>query len=153
MLPEGFADPFNLACEHGQILRWLGLQEVDQLPWFGVTDPDALCPWCWQRSSGPREFSFKPRDHEILFGTIPFGSRVGQQLLRQARSWIEATQSHEKHQLGLSRFFLNSLRPTWIMCLFADTVALLRAKAMILEPKHTDLLEPLRPTQMHLGRL
>jgi hypothetical protein len=98
--------------------------EVEQLHWFGVTDPDPLCSWCWQRSSCPREFAFRPRDHEILYGIIPISSIVGQQLFRQARSWIEATQSYEKNQLGLSQFFLNSLRLTWIVCLLADTVAL-----------------------------
>lgn len=150
ILPDEFDDPLTLSCEQGQVLHWLGLHEVEQLHWFGVTDPNPLCNWCWQRSSCPREFSFKPRDHEILYGTIPFGSRVGQQLLRQARSWIEATQSYEKNQLGLSQFFLNSLRLTWIVCLLADTVALLRAKAMITEPKSSDLLEQIRPEQMHL---
>ncbi len=150
VLPDAFDDPFNLTCEQGQILRWLGFNEKEQLHWFGVSDPHPLCPWCWQQSSCPKEFSFSPRDHEILFGTIPFGSCVGQQLLRQARSWIEATQSYEKNQLGLSQFFLNSLRLTWIVCLLADTVALLRAKAMILEPQKTDPLEALRPRQMPL---
>jgi hypothetical protein len=150
VLPEAFDNPFSLTCDQGQVLCWLGLQEVDQLHWFGVADPNPLCNWCWQRSACPREFSFKPQDHEILFGTVPFGSRVGQQLPRQARSWIEATQSYEKNQLGLSQFFLNSLRLTWILCLLADTVALLRAKAMILEPQGTDLLEPIRPKQLPL---
>jgi hypothetical protein len=149
ILPDAFDDPFNLTCEQGQVLRWLGLHEVDQLHWFAVTDQNPLCNWCWQRSSCPQEFSFKPRDHEILYGTYPFGSRVGQQLLRQARSWIEATQSYEKNQLGLNQFFLNSLRLTWIVCLLADTIALLRAKAMIMDPKNSDLLEPMRPEQMH----
>lgn len=150
-LPEAFDDPFHLTCEQGQTLRWLGLHEAEQLHWFGVNDPNPLCHWCWQRSSCPQEFSFKPRDHEILLGTIPFGSRVGQQLLRQARSWIEATQSYEKNQLGLSQFFLNSLRLTWTVCLLADTVGLLRAQAMMLEPHQADFLEPLRPQQMPLG--
>lgn len=153
ILPDEFDDPFTLSCEHGQVLRWLGLHEVDQLHWFGVTDPNPLCSWCWQRSTCPREFSFKPGRHEILYGTIPFSSRVGQQLLRQARSWIEATQSYEKNQLGLSQFFLNSLRLTWIICLLADTVALLRASAMITEPENPDLLDQIKPKQMHLDLL
>jgi hypothetical protein len=152
-LPDAFDDPFHLTCDQGQVLRWLGFHEVEQWHWYGVADENPLCHWCWQRSSCPREFSFKPRDHEILFGTIPFGSRVGQQLLRQARSWIEATQSYEKNQLGLSQFFLNSLRLTWIVCLLADTIALLRATAMILEPQKSDLLEQIRPKQMSLDLL
>jgi len=149
-LPDAFDDPFNLTCDQGQVLRWFGFHEAEPLHWYGVDDENPLCDWCWQRSSCPREFSFKPRDHEILFGTIPFGSRVGQQWLRQARSWIEATQSYEKNQLGLSQFFLNSLRLTWIVCLLADTIALLRATAMILEPRNTDLLEQIRPKQMSM---
>jgi hypothetical protein len=149
-LPDEFDDPFTLSCEQGQVLRWLGVEAADQLHWYGVTDSDPLCTWCWQRSTCPREFSFAPGKHEILHGTIPFGSRVGQQLLRQARSWIEATQSYEKNQLGVSRFFLNSLRLTWQVCLWADTVALLRASALIAQPKRCDLLHEIRPQQMHL---
>jgi hypothetical protein len=149
ILPDEFDDPLTLSCEHGQALRWLGLHEADQLHWFGVTDLHPLCAWCWQQNTCPREFAFPPGRHEILYGTIPFSSRAGQQLLRQARSWIEATQSYEKNQLGLSQFFLNSLRLTWIACLLADTVALLRATAMILEPKNSDPLQQMLPRQMH----
>ena len=150
VLPEAFENAHTLTCEQGQVLQWLGLHEGEQLHWFGVTDPNPLCPWCWQQSSCPREFSFPPSAHEILFGTIPLSSRVAQQLLRQARSWIEATQSYEKNQLGLSQLFLNSLRLTWIHCLLADTVALLRARAIIAAPKSFDLLQEIRPQQMHL---
>jgi hypothetical protein len=150
VLPDEFDDPFTLSCEHGQVLRWLGLHEVDQLHWFGVTDPNPICNWCWQRSSCPQQFSFRPRDHEILYGTIPFSSRVGQHLLRKARAWIEATQSYEKNQLGLSQIFLNSLRLTWTVCLLADTVALLRARAMITESKSPALLQQMMPQQMQL---
>ena len=152
-LPDAFDDPLTLSCEHGQVLHWLGLHEVEQLHWFGVSDPNPLCNWCWQRSSCPQEFSFRPRDHEILYGTIPFSSRVGQRLLRQARSWIEATQSYEKNQLGLSQIFLNSLRLTWTICLLADTVALLRARATIIEPKTPEPLQQLTPQQLHLDLL
>jgi hypothetical protein len=150
VLPEEFDDVRTLSCEQGQVLRWLGLREAEQLHWFGVVDPEPLCRHCWQASSCPREFSFPPAKHEILFGTIPLSSRVGQQLLRQARSWIEATQSYDKNQLGLSQFFLNSLRLTWIVCLLADTVALLRAKVLLAEPSLQDPLHDLRPRQMLL---
>lgn len=152
VLPKEFENTLTMICEQGQVLRWLGLNEVEQLHWFGVTDLNPLCPWCWQRSSCPREFSFRPHDHEILYGTIPLSSSVAQRLLRQARSWIEATQSYEKNQLGLNQFFLNSLRLTWIVCLLADTVALLRATAMVTQPKDADLLEWLRPEQMHFDQ-
>jgi hypothetical protein len=150
VLPDEFENAYTLTCEQGQVLHWLGLHEGEQLHWFGVTDPNPLCPWCWQQSSCPREFSFPPSAHEILFGTIPLSSRVGQQLLRQARCWIEATQSYEKNQLGLSQLFLNSLRLTWIISLLADTVALLRVRAILTEPKSFDLLQEIRPQQMHL---
>lgn len=148
-LPDEFDDPFTMSCEQGQTLRWLGLNEVEQLHWFGVTDADPLCGQCWQNSSCPREFSFRPQDHEILYGTIPISSIVGKQLLDQARSWIEATQSYEKNQLGLSQFFLNSLRLAWIVCLLADTVALLRIRALMTEPENPDLMLQLLPQQMH----
>ena len=150
LLPEAFDDSSTMTCDHGQARRWLGLNEVEQLHWFGVTDADPLCTWCWQRSSCPRHFSFAPREHEILYGTSPVSSRVGQQLLRQARSWIEATQSYEKNQLGLSQVFLNSLRLTWIFCLLADTVALLRAQAFLTQPRRAPLLHQLLPRQMQM---
>lgn len=145
VLPEEFEDVSTMTCEQGQVLRWLGLQELDQLHWFGVTDAEPLCNWCWQKSSCPRQFSFAPSAHEILYGTIPLSSRVAERLLRQARSWVEAAQSYEKNQLGLSQIFLNSLRLTWVVCLLADTVALLRASAFTREPKSVALLRELGP--------
>jgi len=149
VLPEEFDNASVMTCLQGQTLHWLGLHEREQLHWFGVTDPNPLCSWCWESSCCPREFCFKPGDHEILYGTIPISSRVGQQLLGQARSWIEATQSYEKNQLGLSQIFLNSLRLTWIVCLLADTVALLRVRAILSEPHTPELLEKLLPKQLH----
>lgn len=150
VLPKEFEDVNTRTCEQGQVLRWLGLQELDQLHWFGVTDADPLCTWCWQKSSCPQQFSFAPSAHEILYGTVPLSSRVAKQLLRQARSWVEAAQSYEKNQLGLSQIFLNSLRLTWVVCLLADTVALLRASAFTREPTSVALLSELAPTQMQM---
>ena len=150
VLPDEFDDPFTISCHQGQVLQWLGLQEVEQLHWFGVIDPNPLCSVCWEGSTCPRQFSFKPARHEILYGTIPHSSRVGQQLLQQARAWIEATQSYEKNQLGLSQMFLNSLRLTWVVCLLADTVALLRAHALLAEPVRSGLIENLIPRQLSL---
>jgi hypothetical protein len=109
------------------------------------------CVTC--QSSCPQQFSFAPSAHEILYGTIPLSSRVSEQLLRQARSWVEAAQSYEKNQLGLSQIFLNSLRLTWVVCLLSDTVALLRASALTREPKSVALLRELAPTQMQLDLL
>ena len=150
VLPDEFDDPFTLSCKQGQVLQWLGLHEAEQLHWFGVTEPDPLCSVCWERSRCPREFSFPPARHEVLYGTIPHSSRVGQQLLQQARSWIEASQSYEKNQLGLTQIFFNSLRLTWVMCLLADTVALLRAKAITSEPTPPKVLAELMPRQLQL---
>ena len=149
VLPDEFDDPYTITCGQGQILQWLGLHEAEQLHWFGVTDPAPLCNFCWQQSVCPREFSFKPAAHEILFGTIPHSSRVAQRLPRQARSWIEASQSYEKNQLGLSQIFLNSLRLTWAMCLLADTVALLRAAAQTLRPRTPNPMRDLLPRQLN----
>lgn len=149
-LPEEFDPGPVMTCEQGQRLEWLGLHEVEQRHWFGVIDPNPLCARCWQQSSCPREFSFAPGEHEILYGTIPLSSRVAQRLLWQARSWIEATQSYEKNQLGLSQMFLNSLRLTWIMGLLADTVALLRAHALLTHPPARPLLQEITPRQMSL---
>lgn len=150
VLPAPFEAVDLLRCPQGQVLHWLGLEPRDQLHWYGVTDPEPLCRWCWQQSVCAREFSFPPSAHEIVLGTIPVGSRVGQRLLRQARSWIEAAQSYEKNQLGLSQLFLNSLRLTWVMGLLADTVTLLRALAITTEPKSTPLLQEMLPRQMPL---
>lgn len=150
VLPAPFESVSVMTCPQGQVLHWLGLDEGEQQHWFGVTDPQPLCTWCWESRGCPREFGFQPSEHEILYGTIPVGSRVGQRLLGQARSWIEATQSYEKNQLGLSQLFLNSLRLTWIVCLLADTVALLRLRALLSEPHAPGLLEKLLPKQLHL---
>jgi hypothetical protein len=146
-LPAEFDPGPVMKCAQGQRLEWLGLHETEQWHWFGVTEANPLCTCCWQQHSCPREFSFRPWEHEILYGTIPLSSRVAQQLLWQARSWIEATQSYEKHQLGLSQMFLNSLRLTWIMSLLADTVALLRARALLTRPQTRPLLHEIIPQQ------
>jgi hypothetical protein len=151
VLPDEFDDPLTITCEQGQVLRWLGLDEAQQLHWYGVLDPDPLCAMCWQQGNCPREFCFEPRRHEILHGTIPHSSSVGQQLLKQARSWIEASQSYEKNQLGLNQIFFNSLRLTWVMCLLVDTVALLRASALISEPTKPNLVADLMPKQLVLS--
>jgi hypothetical protein len=152
-LPEEFDDALTMTCQQGQVLRWLGLHEREQLHWFGVVDPSPLCTCCWEQNSCPRQFSFRPGDHEILYGTIPLSSRVAQQLLRQTRSWIEATQSYDKNQLGLSQLFLNSLRLTWTVCLMADTVTLLRIHALLAHPEPPELLREMLPQQMHFDLL
>lgn len=151
-LPEAVRPALLMRCRQGQKLQWLGLREDEQLHWFGVADePDPLCRWCWEQSHCPREFSFAPTDHEIALGTVPLNTRLGQKLLRQSRQWIEATQSYEKNQLGLSSMFLNSLRLTAIVGLLADTVSLLRAHALLREESNPHPLQELLPNQMNLN--
>lgn len=150
-LPKQIEPALRLQCIEGQTLQWLGLRENEQLHWFGVPpEPVPLCPWCWRQSSCPREFSFAPTDHEIVLGTIPLSSTVARRLLKQSRSWTEAAQSYEKNQLGLSSMFLNSLRLTWIICLMADAVNLLRAHALLNCRVEYNPLQNLLPNQLPL---
>lgn len=141
----------GMCCSQGQKLQWLGLRQDEQLHWFGVApQSEPLCCWCWEQSHCPREFSFAPSDHEIVLGTVPLSTPVAKRLLRQSRPWIEAAQSYEKNQLGLSSMFLNSLRFTWQVGLLADTASLLRAHALMHEAIEADLLQGLRPNQLQL---
>jgi hypothetical protein len=150
-LPKSIELGVMLACTQGQKLEWLGLHEVEQLHWFGVRDDQPLCLWCPEQTRCEREFCFSPQEHEIVFGTIPLKSRVGQRLLGQVRSWIEAAQSYEKNQLGLNQIFLNSLRLCWTMSLLADTVCLLRARAFLGQPLIRTPLFRLLPRQIPLA--
>lgn len=147
-VPEKVRPALLLRCRQGQKLEWLGLRENEQRHWF---EPEPLCMRCWEQSVCPREFSFTPDDHEIALGTIPVNTPLARKLLRQSRTWIEASQSYEKNQLGLSRMFLNSLRLTAIVCLLADTVSLLRASALLGDQTGQNLLEDLMPNQLNLG--
>jgi hypothetical protein len=138
------------ACSQGQPLSWLELDGREQVHWFGVTDPQPLCPWCWQQSTCSRQFSYPARQHEILLGRIPLTSQTGQLLVNQVRCWIEPAQSFEKNQLGLSKMFFNSLRFTWTMSLLADAAVLLRAHALLQEIPQPHLLRELLPDQLPL---
>lgn len=150
-LPEVFDSPTKMTCEQGQRLEWLGLEERDQLHWFGVTDPQPLCWRCWEQSTCPKQFAHAPKEHEIFYGALPSNSRVARRLLYQCRPWIEASQAYDKHQLGLSDYFLNSLPFCWQACLLTDTVALLRARALLdLPEKIEHPLKELIPTQFQL---
>jgi len=137
-------------CPQGQPLSWLGLEARDQLHWFGVSASDPLCTWCWDQSGCARQFSFEPTIHEILFGRIPLASGVARRLLEKVRPWIEPAQSYEKNQLGLSRFFLNSLRLTWTACLLADAIVLLRARALTTPTPSRLPCYELTPSQLSL---
>jgi hypothetical protein len=150
-LPKKLEPAVMLRCVQGQRLQWLGLHEAEQLHWFGVPDEeDTLCPRCWENQSCPRQFSFEPAEHEIVLGTIPVNTQLAEKLLRQSRSWIEATQSYEKNQLGLEKMFINSLRLAWIVGLLADTVSLLRAHVYLHQPPYHPLLDELVPSQLGL---
>lgn len=141
-----------LRCAQGQRLQWLGLHEREQLHWFGVpSDEESLCARCWDRQHCPREFCFAPAEHEIVLGTIPVNTPLAEKLLRQSRTWIEATQSYEKNQLGLAGMFMNSLHLAWIVGLLADTVMLLRAYAYLRCSSQRPLLAELMPSQLNLG--
>ena len=73
---------------------------------------------------------------------------VARRLLGQVRSWVEPCQAYEKNLLGLKHTFLNSLRLTWTMVLLADAVGLLRALALLSDPKPTAPLQDLLPRQL-----
>ena len=147
-LPKAAETGLTFRCRQGQKLEWLGLNEVEQLHWFGVRDPQPICNWCWEQGRCPREFAFAPNDHETVFGTVPVQSIVARKLLGQVRKWIEASQAYEKNQLGLANLFLNSLRLTWTFVLLADTACLLRCKARLALPTRRPMLFDLFPTQM-----
>jgi len=149
-LVEPFVAEDRAACPQGQTLHWLGYEVGDDQHWFGVTDPEALCPRCWQASQCPRQFAYAPATHETLLGLLPLNTRTAQRLLQQARPWIEPAQSYEKNQLGLAQMFLNSLRFTWYMSLLADAAGLLRAHAWLRQPVEIPLLRDLAPWQSEL---
>ena len=82
-------------------------------------------------------------------GRLPLSTRAAQTLLKGVRPWIEAAQSFEKNQLGLSQMFFNSLRLAWCMGLLADSVCLLRAHALLQQPGSCKaLLAELAPRQL-----
>jgi hypothetical protein len=150
ILPDEFDPGPIMTCDQGQPLEWLGLDQREQLHWFGVRQSDPLCTHCWEQSSCPREFSFAPQRHEILYGSIPLSSRVAQVLLKRARPWIEAAQSYEKNQLGLNVAFLNSLRLTWSFCLLADAVSLMRSRVTLGKIQMPSPVYQLAPNQANL---
>jgi hypothetical protein len=94
------------------------------------------------------EFVYPAASHETLLGRLPLSTRAAQTLIQQVRPWIEATQSYEKNQLGLSQMFLNSLRFAWCMGLLSDAVSLLRAHALLgRKTSPTCLLSELAPNK------
>lgn len=145
-----FAAWNRAVCPQGQPLEWLGYFEDDQRHWFRVNDPQPLCGTCWQESDCPRQLSHAPAEHETLLGLLPLNTLSAQRILKQVRSWIEPCQSFEKNLLGLNNQFLNSLRLTWYVSLLADAVVLLRALALLSQPKSLTPLDRNFPRQMPL---
>lgn len=141
----------KVVCEQGQPLAWLGFDQQQNEHWFGVEQAESLCGICWKGSNCPRQFNFPPAHHETLLGLLPLNSKAAQRLLKQCRSWIEAAQSYDKNQLGLSQFFFNSLRLTWVCSLLADSVCLLRALALLERKQNVNLLADLLPSQSSFG--
>jgi len=145
-------EPFEawdqMSCHQGQPLQWLGYDEADSLPWFGVPVGESLCRFCWEASACTKEFGYPPELSETLLGLLPLNTLAARRLIHQSRSWVEPCQSFEKNILGLDQMFLNSLRLTWTMSLLADAVGLLRALALMNSPLKNNLLQELIPTQM-----
>jgi hypothetical protein len=138
------------ACPQGEPLTWLGYDGPTGKHWFGVGAQPELCLRCWEATRCPRQFAHQPAEHETLLGRLPLASRLAQQVLRQARPWIEPAQSFEKNQLGLGHIFFNSLRFTWTMSLLADAAVLLRARALLERPSPRPWLAGLMPSQLSL---
>jgi hypothetical protein len=136
-------------CHQGQPLRWLGYDPTTGQHWFGRREPLNLCACCWQASTCLHEFVYDAATQETLLGRLPLSTRAAQTLLKGVRSWIEASQSFEKNQLGLSHVFLNSLRFAWCAGLLSDAVLLLRAHALLEQARsRKGLLTELAPTQL-----
>jgi hypothetical protein len=145
-----FENPRRVVCPQGQPLQWLEYNPEEDRHWFGVRADQPLCQQCWQVSSCSQEFGYAPSHHETLLGLIPLNTLPAQQLLRQARSWIEPSQSFEKNLLGLNSHFLNSLRLSWCLGLIVDAAALLRTLALFQTNETRPPLHQMIPKQ---GRL
>jgi hypothetical protein len=129
---------------------WSGWATMRHLKINGLAQrkKNQLCNWCWQQAHCPREFAYPASAHEILFGLLPQATPLAKHLLEKVRPWVEPAQSYDKNQLGLRRFFLNSLHLTWIMTLLADAVVLLRAHALLSQPRPIAPLGELTPKQL-----
>lgn len=139
-----------VTCPQGQPLQWLEYNQEEDRHCFGVRAVDPLCGQCWEASGCSREFDYPPAHHETLLGLLPLSTRPAQQLLQQARSWVEPCQSFEKNLLGLNSQFLNSLRLTWCLGLMVDAVGLLRNLALLRASPSSQWLAELSPKQQSL---
>jgi hypothetical protein len=141
----------EVQCHQGQTLEWWEYEPEGATQWFRAPAAAPLCARCWEATHCPRHFGYPAAQHETLFGLLPLASRPAQRLLRQVRPWIEAAQSFEKQQLGLSRMFFRSLRLAWQMGLWADSAVLLRTMAWLDTPAEHPLLADLFGQQLELG--
>jgi hypothetical protein len=138
------------ACPQGEPLVWLGYDGRTDEHWFGTGAGPALCGRCWEAVRCPRQFAYRPEQHETLLGLLPLASPTAQRVLQRVRPWIEPAQSFEKNQLGLGQVFLNGLRFTWAMSLLADAAVILRARVLLGHPPARSVLAELMPTQLPL---
>ena len=150
-LQAPYVSETELHCSQGQKLEWWEYEPENAMQWFRTPPQADLCNHCWQASDCPRHFGYSASAHETLFGLLPLASRTTQRLLRQVRPWIEASQSFEKNQLGLSQMFLRSLRFAWQMSLWVDSATLLRTMAWLDAPPEDHSLAQLFGRQMELG--
>ena len=149
-----YVDWNQAACPQGEPLAWLGYDGRADEHWFGTGARPELCDRCWEAVRCPRQFAYRPEQHETLLGLLPLASPTAQRVLQRVRPWIEPAQSFEKNQLGLSQMFFNSLRLAWGLGLMADAVCLLRARALLQQPSPAKaLLAELAPRQMTLALL
>ena len=84
-----FQSAHEITCPQGQPLQWLEYDERADRHGFGVRAEQPLCGQCWEAGQCSREFEYAPAHHETLLGLLPSSTRAAQQLLQQARSWIE----------------------------------------------------------------
>lgn len=146
-----YTDEGEVFCHQGQRLQWLHYDPQSQEQWFGAAAPAQLCAHCWEAAHCPREFAWPAARHEILFGQVPYDSWLARHLSGRVRPWVEPAQSFEKHQLGLRKFFLNSLQLTWIMSLLVDLAVLLRAQALLSSPPPSLPIGDLTPQQLQFA--
>jgi hypothetical protein len=141
----------EIQCPQGQTLEWWEYEPESALQWFRASSDAPLCLYCWEAAHCPRHFGYPAAQHETLLGLLPLASHTTQRLLRQVRPWIEAAQSFEKNQLGLSQLFFRNLRLTWQLSLWADSAGLLRTMAWLDTPAQDHSLRELLGKQMELG--
>ena len=133
---------------------WSGLARVFQV---GKRDEATADDWNWRIAGNTLRLHSRRSNQRALVATGGRGttgalfprSNVPRHVTAAAHASALVQSTYEKNQLGLSQFFLNSLRLTWVVGLLADTIALLRALAITSEPKSSTLLHQIIPRQTH----